>query len=143
MAKMSKSLLGGVVAQEAYSSAPVMADSLEEDTSAIDTISETKRLNEPLSKLDASLLAMVDKKKEGKGFSPDESARLHDGKVMVQVWLADMKEETLSQLKKLGFKSVAQPKSGHLVIGYVPVGQLEALAKLSIVRYVTLQPVPA
>jgi len=136
-AKMSQSFLGGVVAQEAYSAAPpVMADSLEEDRSRID-------LNEPLSKLDASLLAMVDKKKEGKEFSPDESARLHDGKVMVQVWLADTKEKTLSQLTELGFKSVAQPKSGHLVIGYIPVEQLEALAKLSMVRYVTLQPTAA
>jgi hypothetical protein len=62
---------------------------------------------------------------------------------MVQVWLADTKEDTLSQLKELGLKPVAQPKSGHLVIGYVPVEQLEALAKLSIVRYVTLQPAAA
>jgi hypothetical protein len=135
-AKMSQRLLGGVAAQEVYGSAPVMTDRLEGDSSA-------KSLNEPLSKLDASLLAMVDKKKEGKDFSPDESAKLQDGKVLVQVWLADAKEETLSQLKKLGFKSVAQPKSGHLVIGYVPVEQLETLAKLSIVRYVTLQPAAA
>jgi Ca-activated chloride channel family protein len=132
-AKMSQRLLGGVVAQEAYSSAPVMTDRLEEDSSTIG-------LNEPLSKLDAPLLAMVDKKKEGKDFSPDESAKIQEGKVMVQVWLADTKEETLSQLKKLGFLSVAQPKSGHLVIGYISVEQLEVLAKLEIVRYVTLQP---
>jgi hypothetical protein len=132
-AKMSQRLLGGVVAQEAYSSAPVMTDRMEEDSSRID-------LNEPLSKLDASLLTILEKKKEGKDFSPEESAKLHDGKVMVQVWLADTKEETLSQLKKLGFISVAQPKSGHLVIGYISVEQLEVLAKLEIVRYVTLQP---
>jgi hypothetical protein len=135
-AKMSQRLLGGVVAQETYSSAPVMADRLEKDSSRIG-------LNEPLSKLDASLLAMVDKRKEGKSLTEQESSLIHDGKVMVQVWLADTKEETLSQLKKLGFKSVAQPKSGHLVIGYISVGQLETLAKLSIVRYVTLQPVAA
>jgi hypothetical protein len=135
-AKMSQRLLGGIVAQEAYNSAPVMADSLEENSSTIG-------LNEPLSKLDVPLLAMVDKKKEGKDFSSDESARLQDGKVMVQVWLADTKKETMSQLKKLGFKSVAQPKSGHLVIGYIPVEQLEALAKVPIVRYVTLQPTTA
>lgn len=61
----------------------------------------------------------------------------------MQVWLGDAKEETLSPLKKLGFKSVVQSKSGHLVIGYVPVEQLETLAKLSIVRYVTLQPAAA
>ena len=108
-ATMSPRLLGGVVAQEAYSSAPVMTDRLEEDSSTIG-------LNEPLSKLDASLLAMVDKKKEGKDFSSDDSAKLQDGKVMVQMWLGDTKEETLSQLKKLGFTSVAQPRSGHLVL---------------------------
>ena len=136
-AKMSQSFLGGVVAQEAYSAAPpVMADSLEEDRSTIS-------LNEPQSKLDVALLTMVDKKKEGKEFSADESAKLKDGKVMVQVWLVDTKEETLAQLKKLGFTSIAQPKSGHLVIGYIPVEQLEALAKLSMVRYVTLQPAAA
>ena len=88
-------------------------------------------------------MTMVEKKKEGKDFSSDETARLQDGKVLVQVWLADTKEETKSQLKELGFKSVAQPKSGHLVIGYIPVEQLESLAKLSVVRYVTLQPVAA
>ena len=135
-AKMSQRLLGGVVAQEAYSSAPVMTDSLEEDRSIIE-------LNEPLSKLDASLLAMVEKKKEGKDFSLDEMSKIQDGQVMVQVWLVDTKEKTLSQLMELGFKSVAQPKSGHLVIGYVPVEQLKALAKSSIVRYVTLQAVAA
>ena len=134
--KMSKSRLGGIVAQETYSSAPVMADRLESDRSDVS-------LNEPISKLDSSLLAMVEKKKEGKNFSSDESGKLQDGKVLVQVWLADTKGETLSQLKKLGFKSVAQPKSGHLVIGFVLVEQLEALAKLSIVRYVTLQPAAA
>ncbi len=133
MANMKQSMTNGVVAQEVYSSAPPMKDKLEEDRSRISS-------NEPLSKLDAPLLAMVDKKKEGKDFSSDESAKIQDGKVLVQVWLADTKEETLSQLKKLGFTSVAQPKSGHLVIGYLPVEQLEALSKLSIVRYVTLQP---
>ncbi|MDH5587552.1 MAG: hypothetical protein OEZ05_13085 [Nitrospirota bacterium] len=86
---------------------------------------------------------MVDKKKAGKAFSSDKSAKVQDGKILVQVWLADTKEEVLSQLKKLGFKSFAQPKSGHLVIGYIPVEQLEALAKLSVVRYVTLQPAAA
>ncbi len=135
-AKMNKSFLGGVVAREAYSAAPVMADRLEEDRSTIS-------LNEPLSKLDFTLLTMVDKEKKGKDFSPDELSKLQDGQVLVQVWLADKKEETMSQLKDLGFKSVAQPKSGHLVIGYIPVEQLESLAKLSNVRYVTLQPAAA
>jgi len=136
-AKMSQGFLGGVAAQEAYSAAPpVMADTLEEDRSTV-------TLNEPESKLDVALLTMVDKRKEGKDFSSDESARIKDGKVMIQVWLTDTKEETLSQLKKVGFKSVAKPKSGHLVIGYVPIEQLEALATLEVVLYVILQPAAA
>jgi hypothetical protein len=135
-AKMSQNLLGGLVAHEPYSSAPVMADRLEGDSS-------TLSLNEPLSKLDASLLTMVDKKKEGKSLTEQESSLIHEGQVMIQIWLADTKEETLSQLKDLGFKTVAQPKSGHLVIGYLPVEQLETLSKLSVVRYVTLQLVAA
>ena len=141
--KMSKNLLRGAVAQEAYSSPPIMRDRLEGDSSKMGTTIEAGRLGEPLSKLDIPLLSMVEKKKEGKEFSPEESARLQDGNVLVQVWLADTKEGTLSQLKKLGFKSVAYPKSGHLVIGFISVEQLEALAKLSIVRYVTLQPAAA
>ncbi len=135
-ANMSKSLLGGVFAQEDYHAASVMVDKLEEDRSS-------GGLNELKSKLDSFLQAMLNKKKEGKDYTPDESVRLQDGKVMVQVWLADTKEKTLSQLKKLGFRSVAQPKSGHLVIGYIAVEQIEALAKLGIVRYVTLQPAVA
>jgi len=114
----------------------MMVDALEEDRSK-------RSLNEPPSKLDAVLLSMVSKKKEGTAFSADEKEQLQDGTVLVQVWLADTKEETLSQLKVLGFKSVAQPKSGHLVIGYIPVEQVEALAKLSIVRYVRVQPAAA
>ena len=62
---------------------------------------------------------------------------------MIQVWLTDTKAETLSQLKKLGFHLITESKSDHLLIGYMPINQVEPLAKLSIVRYVTLQPFPA
>jgi len=36
---------------------------------------------------------------------------------------------------------VAQPKTGNLVIGRLSVEKLEAFSKLSVVRYLTLQPV--
>ena len=64
---------------------------------------------------------------------------LQNGKVLVQVWLTDTKEETLKKLKRLGFAIVAQPKSGQLVIGNIVVEQLDALSKLKEVQYVTLQ----
>ncbi len=133
VAKMSQNFLSSTVPQEAFNVAPMMTDRLEEDRSALGVDGSE-------SKLDLPLQAMVEKKKNGNDFSSDELAKLHDGKIMIQVWLTDTKAESLSQLKEVGFKSVVQPKSGYLVIGYLPVGQLEALSKLSVVRYVTLQP---
>ena len=132
-APMSQKFLGGIVAHESLSSAPVMADTIEEEDSS-------KRFKKPLSKLDFTLLVMVEKKEKGKPFSTEESARLQDGKVMIQVWLMNSKAETLTQLKDLGFKIVTESKSSHLLIGYIPMEQLEPLSKLSVVRYVTLQP---
>ena len=103
-AQMSQKLLGGRVAKEAHSSAPVMADRLEEGDSS-------ERFKKPLSKLDSTLLIILDKKEKGETLSAEESARIHGGKVMVQVWLTETKAETISQLKKLGFKLMTQPKS--------------------------------
>ena len=134
--QMSKKLLGGIVSREALSSAPVMADRLEEEDSS-------RRSKKPLSKLDSMLQVMVEKQEKGKSYSGEESAKLQNGKVMVQVWLTDTKAETLSQLKKLGFKVVTQPQASHLLIGYIPIEELKALTRLSVVRYVTLQPLSA
>ena len=131
-AQMSQTFAGGMIAKEALSSAPVMADESRSGGSS-------ERFKEPLSKLDSTLLAMVKKKETGTGFSAEESAKIQNGKVLVQVWLANKKAESLSQLKEFGFKLITEPKSGQLVIGYISIEQLEALGKLSIVQYVRLQ----
>jgi hypothetical protein len=60
-----------------------------------------------------------------------------NGQVLIQVWLMDTTTETLAKLKESGFAVVAQPKTGYLVIGRLPVEQLEALTKLPVVRYIT------
>jgi hypothetical protein len=134
VAQMSQKFVGGMLAADASASPRV--DRLEK-------MVPIRRPNEPLSKLDSTLLGMVKKKEKGKTFSEEESAKIQNGKIMVPIWLTDTKAETMSQLKELGFKLVTQPKSGQLVIGYISVEQLEALAKLSIVQYVRLQPVSA
>jgi len=126
MAKMSQSLLGGMVTADA--SASPMFERLEERVFM-------KRPNEPQSKLDSTLLRIANKKEKRETFSAEESAKIQNGKVMVQVWLTDTTSENLYQLQELGFKLITKPKSGQLVIG--------ALAKLSIVQYVRLQPVSA
>lgn len=132
--QMKQKLLGGMLAADASASPRV--DRLEKRV-------PKRRPNEPLSKLDSTLLGMVKKKEKGKTFSEEESAKIQNGKIMVQVWLTDTKAETMSQLKELGFKLITQPQSGQLVIGYISIEQLEALVKLSIVQFVRLQPVSA
>ncbi len=134
MAKMSQSLLGGMVTADA--SASPMFERLEKRVFM-------KRPNEPQSKLDSTLLRIAKKKEKRETFSAEESAKIQNGKVMVQVWLTDTTSENLYQLQELGFKLITKPKSGQLVIGYISIEQLKALAKLSIVQYVRLQPVSA
>ena len=135
MASMKSKVFKGAIAQEAVTTPSVLADALEEEDRALSLGGAS---NIP-SKLDASLMALLQKKTEGKKLSQTESARIQDGKVLIQVWLNKSNKETLEQLKKLGFQIVAQPKSGHVVIGKLPVEKLEALSKLEGVRYVTFQ----
>jgi Ca-activated chloride channel family protein len=132
-ANMSRSFLGGVVAQEALAqSAPPMGDRAESE-------GDVSLHEDAFPKLDSKLQSIV-AHVEKKATLPREFAQyVTDGKVLIQVYLTDTTTETLAKLKESGFAVVAQPKTGYLVIGRLPVEQLEALTKLSVVRYITLQ----
>lgn len=56
------------------------------------------------------------------------------GRVEVRVQLADLSDQTLEKLEKLGFKELGRAKSVNLVIGTIHVDKLEELAKLEAVR---------
>jgi Ca-activated chloride channel family protein len=60
------------------------------------------------------------------------------GKVKIEVWLADATPETLAALKKLGFETVGTPKVAKIVGGRIEIGKVEALARLAGVRYIKL-----
>ncbi len=132
-AKMSRSFLGGMVAQESVaSSPPAMVDRVEPERDA-------SRRGDSSTKLDSTLESLV-AHVEKKAMLPERVAKhVTDGKVLLQVWLINTKPETLAKLKELGFEMVAQPKTGRLVIGKLSVEQLKALTELSVVRYITLQ----
>ncbi len=114
------------------------------------SLPETIRLNqlgvpdqqnaELQQKLHRSVLAVVQKlqKKETLS-STDEAGFIRDGKADVQVWLTDKSNETLAQLKELGFEVVLDAKNRNVIIGRLPVEKLEALAKLKFVKYVSPQ----
>lgn len=103
---------------------------------AADRASEVKRQDQP-SKLHPSIAAFVERlKKRNAQPTPDEAKFVSGGKATIQVWLADKSPATLAELKKLGFELLLDPKTSKLVIGRIAVDQLEALAKLKVVRYI-------
>jgi len=57
----------------------------------------------------------------------------------VQIWLTEKSPENLAKLKELGFEVVLDPKTSKLVIGRLPIEQLEKLAELKFVRYAAPQ----
>jgi Ca-activated chloride channel family protein len=92
-------------------------------------------------KLHRSVLAVVQKlqKREMVLTSGEFEFIRDDGKADLQVWLTDKSDETLAQLKELGFEVVIDAKSSKFIIGRLPMAKLEALAKLKAVKYVAPQ----
>jgi hypothetical protein len=64
---------------------------------------------------------------------------VQNGKAEVQVFLTDKSAESLAELKKLGFEIILDPKTAKLVVGRLPIENLQKLAELKSVRYVTPQ----
>ena len=92
--------------------------------------------NELEEKLHRTVFALVQKLKNKQALSGDESALIRDGKAEVQVWLTEKTDETIAQLKELGFEVVSDANNSKIVIGRLPVEKLEALAKFKFVKYV-------
>jgi hypothetical protein len=79
--------------------------------------------------------------KEGKdGNLTIGKIQVKDGRIEVRVQLTALSDEALAKLKALGFQELAQAKSVKLVIGTIDVKQLEALAKLDVVRRIEPSP---
>ena len=95
--------------------------------------------NDLEDKLHRLVFAVVQKLKNKQALSTEESALVRDGKAEVQVWLTEKTDETMAQLKQLGFEVVSDAKNSRIVVGRLPVEQLEALAKFKFVKYVAPQ----
>jgi Ca-activated chloride channel family protein len=95
--------------------------------------------NELEEKLHRLVFAIVQKLKNKETLSSEESALIRDGKAEVQVWLTEKTDETMAQLKQLGFEVVSDAKDSKIVVGRLPVEKLEELAKLKFVKYVAPQ----
>jgi len=91
-------------------------------------------------KLHRSLIAVVEKlQKKETLTAADEGGFIRNGKAEVQVWLTDKSPTSLAKLKELGFEVVLNAKSSNLIIGRITIEKIEALARLSFVKYVSPQ----
>ena len=98
---------------------------------------EDLKRREILSKLHPSLAAIVERlMKKVAEPGPQEETFVVNGKAAVQVWLNDTSKESIAPLKQLGFEILLKQKSTKLLIGWLPIEKLEALANLKAVRYI-------
>ena len=93
---------------------------------------EAKR-RELLTKLHPSVLAVIERlqRKESQ-LTTDEMKFVRDGKAEVQIWLIDKSAESLAELKKLGFEIILDPKTAKLVIGRLPIENLQKIGGVEI-----------
>jgi Ca-activated chloride channel family protein len=103
-------------------------------------LEQDQKQREFLAKLNPSIAAIIERLKN-KNAKPgaDEAKFVHDGKAEIQIWLTEKSDETIAQLKQLGFEVVLDPKTARMVIGRVAIEKLAALAELKFVRYVAPQ----
>jgi len=63
---------------------------------------------------------------------------LKDGKLEVQLWLTRNSGVAATQLSALGFTVLSRRSGGTVLVGRLPVQNLEELVKISAVRFVSL-----
>jgi Ca-activated chloride channel family protein len=92
-----------------------------------------------LTKFHPTVRAVIERLRTKTTPAADEAKFIRGGKAEVQIWLNDKSPEVMTKLKELGFEVVLDPKSARLVIGRLPIENLQRLAELKFVRYVAPQ----
>lgn len=142
MARPAAEMQAGDRAEDKESLRQVHAQSLEKRLDAMDKAGKSEDEKKPIVeqllklKLAPQLHGLAEKvAKEGTdGNVTVGKIRVKAGRVEIRVQLADLSDQLLAKLNKLGFKELARAKSVKLVIGTIDVKQLKALAKLREVR---------
>jgi hypothetical protein len=88
-------------------------------------------------KLHAELVAVFQRHQQGNlQLTARERRFVQNGRVAIEVWLADATPEVLLQLKQLGFEQSEEPKVAKILTGRIDIARLLDLARLSGVRYI-------
>ena len=80
----------------------------------------------------------LEKKLDEKGNYASGKVVVKGGKIEVAVYLYELSDEALAELKKLGFVKILESKAVKMVIGTVEVKKLQDLAWLDAVRRIDL-----
>jgi hypothetical protein len=130
---------GGTVQPSAQPTPPARPDSVLR-TANVDAVVDQRDINELRTKLHRSLFTVVEKLQRKETLSTaDQGGFISNGKAEVQVWLTDKSPASVAKLKELGFEVLLDAKSSNLIIGRLPVEKIEALARLSFVKYASPQ----
>jgi len=84
----------------------------------------------------AEALRDLDKKLDEKGNYARGAVIVQDGKVQVAIYLREMSDEAMAQLKKLGFARILEAPAAKMVLGSIEVGKLADAAMLDAVRLI-------
>jgi Ca-activated chloride channel family protein len=102
-----------------------------------DEVARSDRDQRVAGKLHAALISLWQRQQQGNlRLSAQESRFVQNGKVAVEVWLADATPEVLLQLKQLGFEQWQEPRVAKILTGRIAIDKLMDLARLSGVRFV-------
>ncbi|HUE80797.1 MAG TPA: VIT and VWA domain-containing protein, partial [Pyrinomonadaceae bacterium] len=106
---------------------------------AIDSAADKPPRDELAAKLHPSVLAVIHRLKEKKEPGPEEASFIREDKADLQIWLLDKSEETMAELRKIGFAVLLDAKGTKVIIGRLSLSKLEDLTKIKAVRYVAPQ----
>lgn len=92
------------------------------------------------NKFQTSVKALVERVKNNQPKpSADEAKFVANGKADLIVRVKDLKPETISELKKLGFEVLTEMTSANAVVGRINVEKIAALAEIESVIYISPQ----
>jgi Ca-activated chloride channel homolog len=122
------------LAQEAAPSAPAaqslgLSDRIDGLREKEEEPTRREHDEDAVSKLHSDLAALA-------GGSTATGITVKDGKVAVEIWLADTSPDLLQKLKALGFEAHPGARVAKVQIGWIPVARLRQLAALTEVRRV-------
>lgn len=129
---------GGVATNNA-GSLPIARRGLDLVIDGVKLSSEEEKRQLLLAKFHPSVLAVIERLKVNTKPGADEVKFIRGEKAEVQIWLTEKSPEALAKLKELGFEVILDPKTAKLVIGRLPIANLEKLTELKFVRYVAPQ----